>query len=497
MLKLSSLKIDPEFSAQILPLSFEELQQLEMNMIRDRKLTDPIIVWNKTILDRHNRYNILRKHSFIEYEIKEMEFSSRQEALIWICNHQLGRRNLTPERRKYLIGTRYEAEKQVFQNRGNQYTFAKKNATNQNDPCQNKSGSHVTRQRIANETGTSEGYVQRAEKYMNGVEAADEAAPGAREEILNGKIKAADREICAIAKAPKEQRSEIVAELRKPKSEQDKQLASSTKSPSVKVESFDDDGSRFLIGISKKVQGHKRALTESDQKALKKSVEASADHSIHIAAIEGSYDAFKTGKDCILREFEDKREGSTTTLVLKKTKTASSCRTIFMTEALKEELKHWFKRLEMDEADMDGRYRNSGMLLRLPNGLAVEPVLIRKKFEKWQDAHPEFPHIVFHGLRHSSATYQLMISGGDVKAVQGTTGHASANLLVNTYAHIQQDSRKKLGKKFEEGFYKPVESTPQSAPAEAEPTISVSALVKLLKDADPAVKAQLRLALLI
>lgn len=305
MLKLSSLKIDPEFSAQILPLSFEELQQLEMNMIRDGKLTDPIIVWNKTILDGHNRYNILRKHSFIEYEIKEMEFSSRQEALIWICNHQLGRRNLTPERRKYLIGKRYEAEKQVSQNRGNQYTSAKKNATDQNDPCQNKSGSHVTRQRIANETGTSEGYVQRAEKYMNGVEAADEVAPGAREEILNGKIKAADREICAIAKAPKEQRSEIVAELRKPKSERDKQLASSTKSPSVKVESFDDDGSRFLIGISKKVQGHKRALTESDQKALKKSVEASADHSIHIAAIEGAYDAFIENWELTFREYPD------------------------------------------------------------------------------------------------------------------------------------------------------------------------------------------------
>lgn len=305
MLKLSSLKIDPEFSAQILPLSFEELQQLEMNMIRDGKLTDPIIVWNKTILDGHNRYNILRKHSFIEYEIKEMEFSSRQEALIWICNHQLGRRNLTPERRKYLIGKRYEMEKQVSQNRGNQYTSAKKDATDQNDPCQNKSGSHVTRQRIANETGTSEGYVQRAEKYMNGVEAADEAASGAREEILNGKIKAADREICAIAKAPKEQRPEIVAELRKPKSKRDKQLASSTKSPSVKVEFSDDDGSRFLIGISKKVQGHKRALTESDQKALKKSVEASADHSIHIAAIEGAYDAFIENWELTFREYPD------------------------------------------------------------------------------------------------------------------------------------------------------------------------------------------------
>ena len=274
-------------------------------MILDGKLTDPIIVWNKTILDGHNRYNILRKHSFIEYEIKEMEFSSRQEALIWICNHQLGRRNLTPERRKYLIGKRYEAEKQISQKRGNQYTSTKKDATDQNDPCQNKSGSHVTRQRIANETGTSEGYVQRAEKYMNGVEAADEAAPGAREEILNGKIKAADREICAIAKAPKEQRSEIVAELRKLKSERDKQLASSTKSPSVKVESFDDDGSRFLIGISQKMQGHKRALTESDQKALKKSVEASADHSIHIAAIEGAYDAFIENWELTFREYPD------------------------------------------------------------------------------------------------------------------------------------------------------------------------------------------------
>lgn len=162
-----------------------------------------------------------------------------------------------------------------------------------------------TCERIAVEHGVGSATVRRAEKYMNGVEAADEAAPGAREEILNGKIKAADREICAIAKAPKEQRSEIVAELRKPKSKRDKQLASSTKSPSVKVESFDDDGSRFLIDISKKMQGHKKALTENDQKALKKSVEAPADHSIHIAAIEGAYDAFIENWELTFREYPD------------------------------------------------------------------------------------------------------------------------------------------------------------------------------------------------
>ena len=163
--------------------------------------------------------------------------------------------------------------------------------------------------------------------------------------------------------------------------------------------------------------------------------------------------------------------------------------------------------LNMYVSDPPFRYRNFlfypnapakyNMLLRLPNGLAVEPVLIRKKFEKWQDAHPEFPHIVFHGLRHSSATYQLMISGGDVKAVQGTTGHATADMLVNTYAHIQQSSRVELGKKFEEGFYAKSESpSPQAVPAAGEPTISMTALLELLKNADPEVKAQLRLALL-
>ena len=200
---------------------------------------------------------------------------------------------------------------------------------------------------------------------------------------------------------------------------------------------------------------------------------------------------------CIIKVFPDKLERSTTSLILKSTKTASSCRTIFMTSALKEELKKWLNQLAADERKDPTRYHDSGMLFRLPNGLAVEPVLIRKKFLKWQDAHPEFPRIVFHGLRHSSATYQLMISGGDVKAVQGTTGHATADMLVNTYAHIQQASRVELGKKFEEGFYAKQESlSPQAVPAAGEPTISMTALLELLKNADPEVKAQLRLALL-
>lgn len=305
-MKLSQLKIDPEFQSKIPPLQFEEEQQLEQNIIAEGRLLNPIITWNGYILDGHTRYRILKKHGFIKFEVEEIQLANKYEALAWICKNQLGRRNLSPERKKFLLGKEYESTKLAVG--GQPGNCNKVNRCDQNDHIDSEKR---TCERIAVEHGVGSATVRRAEKYMNGVEAADEAAPGAREEILNGKIKAADREICAIAKAPKEQRPEIVAELRKPKSERDKQLASSTKSLSVKVESFDDDGNRFLIGISKKMQGHKRALTESDQKALKKSVDnryfrkAPADHSIHIAAIESAYDAFIENWELTFREYPD------------------------------------------------------------------------------------------------------------------------------------------------------------------------------------------------
>ena len=199
----------------------------------------------------------------------------------------------------------------------------------------------------------------------------------------------------------------------------------------------------------------------------------------------------------VYHTFPDRREGSKSSLILKKPKTKKSNRVLYMTKPLKEELQAWLEKLKQDEQNAPEKYSNCGQLFRLSDGLPIAPELLTKWYRLWRAEHPEFEQIVFHGLRHSSATYQLMISGGDVKAVQGTTGHATADMLVNTYAHIQQSSRVELGKKFEEGFYAKQESpSPQAVPAEGEPTISMTALLELLKNADPEVKAQLRLALL-
>ena len=110
-MKLSQLKIDPEFQSKIPPLQFEEEQQLEQNIIAEGRLLNPIITWNGYILDGHTRYRILKKHGFIKFEVEEIQLADKYEALAWICKNQLGRRNLSPERKKFLLGKEYESTK--------------------------------------------------------------------------------------------------------------------------------------------------------------------------------------------------------------------------------------------------------------------------------------------------------------------------------------------------------------------------------------------------
>ena len=57
------------------------------------------------------RYRILKKHGFIKFEVEEIQFANKYEALAWICKNQLGRRNLSPERKKFLLGKEYESTK--------------------------------------------------------------------------------------------------------------------------------------------------------------------------------------------------------------------------------------------------------------------------------------------------------------------------------------------------------------------------------------------------
>jgi hypothetical protein len=134
--------VDAEFAALIPPLSAEERQQLEENIVEHGGARDPLVVWvhetwtpegctqplrhdagvsnvyedesggvfttwdaddgetyfdhdwPRTLLDGHNRYEICTRLG-LPFEIEEMRFSDRSHAEEWIIRNQFGRRNLS------------------------------------------------------------------------------------------------------------------------------------------------------------------------------------------------------------------------------------------------------------------------------------------------------------------------------------------------------------------------------------------------------------------
>ena len=217
---MDRLVIDPEFRDKIPPLTEDEFTLLEENILSDGAVFSPLIVWDGTILDGHNRYEIIQKHPELTYAVHKLSFANRYEALSWICKNQLGRRNLTPQQKKYLIGQRYEAEKQADAFHGNQHTASDESGADKKCPHQNSR--HVTQSRIAKETNTSASYVREAGTFAKGVDAAEEALPGIKQEILTGTIKPTASAVAAVAKADPEERLRLAADLKKSKDDKGK-----------------------------------------------------------------------------------------------------------------------------------------------------------------------------------------------------------------------------------------------------------------------------------
>ncbi len=332
-MKLSQLKIDPEFQSKIPPLQFEEEQQLEQNIIAEGRLLNPIITWNGYILDGHTRYRILKKHGFIKFEVEEIQLANKYEALAWICKNQLGRRNLSPERKKFLLGKEYESTKlAVGAPLGSKHGIRK---CGQNDHIFTESR---TCQRIASEHGVGEKTVRRAEKYSQGIDAAEEAVPGAQEEILTGRIKATDAQIAALPAIPKEERPAILDELRKEKGKRNENLLSRLKPerpppksappkppeppqneepaapepvtpspPEGEIEPASNGPPSFL----QKIQGHKRHLSEEDMARLKVSVDSryrdriAKSGSIMLCELQGAAEDFMFRWGIIFQNYPD------------------------------------------------------------------------------------------------------------------------------------------------------------------------------------------------
>ena len=52
-----------------------------------------------------------------------------------------------------------------------------------------------------------------------------------------------------------------------------------------------------------------------------------------------------------------------------------------------------------------------------------------------------------------STTYKLKLNQGDIKSVQGDTGHSQVNMVTDVYSHILDEDRRRTAERFEATFY--------------------------------------------
>ena len=156
-------------------------------------------------------------------------------------------------------------------------------------------------------------------------------------------------------------------------------------------------------------------------------------------------------KDVIL-QFPTVSSQTSTMLVLKKPKTDSSIRKVFMPTAVAKMLIE-LKQAQDDVIEMLGsEYRQYNLVFAGPLGLPTEGSSITTSLRRLIKEN-DLPPVVFHSFRHASITYKLKLNGGDIKAVQGDSGHAQAKMVTDAYSHILDEDRKNNAQLFQEAFY--------------------------------------------
>ena len=188
------------------------------------------------------------------------------------------------------------------------------------------------------------------------------------------------------------------------------------------------------------------------------------------------------GEKDIYHIFTPLMPNTSTRLILKKPKTDSSVRRVWLPKTVAYILRDWRKAQNELKEFLGDEYQDFDLVVALPNGRPCETRIIEKAFSILKKK-AGLPNVVFHSLRHSSTTYKLKLNHGDLKATQGDTGHAEIDMITKVYAHILDEDRKINAQKFESAFYsnpdlrgsRPPQPEPQA------PALDLAALIDQLQ----------------
>lgn len=148
----------------------------------------------------------------------------------------------------------------------------------------------------------------------------------------------------------------------------------------------------------------------------------------------------------VLFEFPPVWREEKTMLVLKAPKTASSRRTVYLPQTVLQALDAERRRQSSAAEDLPD------LVFRHLNGRPIQEHWLNQRLRRLADQ-LGLPPVAFHSLRHSSISYKLILTSGNIKAVQGDAGHAQAEMVTEIYAHIWDENRRENAQRFEEQFY--------------------------------------------
>jgi hypothetical protein len=210
---IDKVMIDSEISNLCVRLKDDERAQLEEN-IKAGGCRDALVMWGKILLDGHNRHEICRRLGIRFKLVQAPGITSRGEAVKWVIDNQLGRRNLTPLEISYLSGKRYEAEKMTPTEQHSAAGSGNSTAGKIYRPLD-------TDAKLASEIGVSPKTIRNDATFAKAVDSiAENVSKEASQSIRSGKSKLTKTKIVQIGKLdPKKQRKafEEAIEAKKPK----------------------------------------------------------------------------------------------------------------------------------------------------------------------------------------------------------------------------------------------------------------------------------------
>lgn len=141
-----------------------------------------------------------------------------------------------------------------------------------------------------------------------------------------------------------------------------------------------------------------------------------------------------------------------TVLVLKSPKTKTSKRRVYLPRTVAIMVQERIKEIEEIKELLGDEYHDYNLLFASASGRPMEGQVINRALSKLIKDH-NLPPVVFHSIRHASITYKLKWTEGDIKSVQGDSGHARADMVADVYSHILDEDRAINAQRFDEKFY--------------------------------------------